>query len=472
MLMHPRRRAQPASPGRARHPDKRALCVGAVTEATWKLPLHDGAGGCPVKAGWSTLKTEHRQKFIWTRRNVNMEKNDIFNTNLLQLPMKAQVAGEGVVQDIAPVAAPADLAGGVAELELDALNQRGVVLQRLSDVTPKKCEKLASGFLHRGEITLLCGDGGVGKGQFVAQIAKSLTTGEATEFFPQAPEGTGNIVILAGEDPIDTVLCPRMDAAGADLNKVAVIAPDTYYEEMHKMPQLGDPDLMNWIAAGDPLLLVIDPFQAFLPDSVNLNNRQQIRNLLQLLRMQAQQHGFAILLVTHTNKNPGACGRKRLNGSGELWDTARNVLIMGHAKNGNKIYVSHEKSSYDAPADTILFTTETVTVKGVETARAKFDSTSDWKDEDFCREKPDRAAPKYAGVQSRILAMLNAAPDKRMVSKELQRLVQEETGCSDSTYNHARSDLSRVGIVKNIRQKTLEGGCCWVTGLEQGAAVA
>lgn len=238
-----------------------------------------------------------------------MEKNDIFNTNLLQLPLKAQVADEGVVQDIAPVAAPADLAGGVAELELDALNQRGVVLQRLSDVTPKKCEKLASGFLHRGEITLLCGDGGVGKGQFVAQIAKSLTTGEPTEFFPQASEGTGNIVILAGEDPIDTVLCPRMDAAGADLNKVAVIAPDTYYEEMHKMPQLGNPDLMNWIAAGDPLLLVIDPFRAFLPDSVNLNNRQQIRGLLQLLRMQAQQHGFAILLVTHSD-NPEAIQKK------------------------------------------------------------------------------------------------------------------------------------------------------------------
>ena len=70
-----------------------------------------------------------------------MEKNDIFNTNLLQLPMKVQVADEGVVQDIAPVAAPADLAGGVAELELDALNQRGVVLQRLSDVTPKNHEK-------------------------------------------------------------------------------------------------------------------------------------------------------------------------------------------------------------------------------------------------------------------------------------------------------------------------------------------
>ena len=31
-----------------------------------------------------------------------MEKNDIFNTNLLQLPLKAQVADEGVVQDTLP----------------------------------------------------------------------------------------------------------------------------------------------------------------------------------------------------------------------------------------------------------------------------------------------------------------------------------------------------------------------------------
>lgn len=33
-------------------------CMGVVTEATRKLTLNGGAGGCPVKAGWSTLKTE------------------------------------------------------------------------------------------------------------------------------------------------------------------------------------------------------------------------------------------------------------------------------------------------------------------------------------------------------------------------------------------------------------------------------
>lgn len=174
-----------------------------------------------------------------------MERNDILNTNLLQLPMKAQAADEGAVQDIAPGAAPVGLAGGAVKLELDVLNRSGVVLQRLSDVTPKNHEMLVSGRLQCGEITLLCGDGGVGKGQFVAQIARSLTMGEATEAFPQALKRTGNIVILAGEGPIDAVLCPRMAAAGADLGQVVVIDPDVFYEKTKKIPCLGDPDLVN-----------------------------------------------------------------------------------------------------------------------------------------------------------------------------------------------------------------------------------
>jgi len=39
------------SPGRARHPDKRAPRAGAVTEATRELLLNGGAGDYPVKAG-------------------------------------------------------------------------------------------------------------------------------------------------------------------------------------------------------------------------------------------------------------------------------------------------------------------------------------------------------------------------------------------------------------------------------------
>lgn len=59
-----------------------------------------------------------------------------------------------------------------------------------------------------------------------------------------------------------------------------------------------------------------------------------------------------------------------------------------------------------------------------------------------------------------------------MVSKELQRLVREKTGCSESTYNHARSELSGDDLIKNVRQIVPEVGVCGVTALTQSTAVA
>lgn len=73
-----------------------------------------------------------------------MEKNDIFNTNLLQLPLKAQVADEGVVQDTALAAEPTAPAMGEG-LVLDMLAQDGGVLRRLSNVTPKNARSWPPG---------------------------------------------------------------------------------------------------------------------------------------------------------------------------------------------------------------------------------------------------------------------------------------------------------------------------------------
>ena len=73
---------------------------------------------------------------------------------------------------------------------------------------------------------------------------------------------------------------------------------------------------------------------------------------------------------------------------------------------------------------------------------------------------------------AQILRTLNAAPGNCMVSKELQRLVVEKTGCSESTYNHARSALSGDGLIKNVRQIVPEVGVCGVTALTQSTAVA
>ena len=89
-----------------------------------------------------------------------------------------------------------------------------------------------------------------------------------------------------------------------------------------------------------------------------------------------------------------------------------------------------------------------------------FDSTTEWKDEDFIREKPEETGEKHDDVQKTILSMLMASPAKQMASNELKTLAMGRTQCSESTYNHARSALRREQIINNSRQGA-SGGCCF-----------
>ena len=72
---------------------------------------------------------------------------------------------------------------------------------------------------------------------------------------------------------------------------------------------------------------------------------------------------------------------------------------MGRCKNSTEgqIYLSHEKSSYSKPAQTVLMHIEDVTVDGVPTARAIFDGSTDKKDADFMEERRHRRHPQRAG---------------------------------------------------------------------------
>ena len=340
------------------------------------------------------------------------------------------------------------------DAEATVLNPGGGAFRVMSEVEPKPVEWVVPGLIPYKEITVLSGDGGVGKGMFTAQLAAYVTTGRASELFPAAREDTGNVLILSGEDSIPAVLWPRLVAAEVDTGKVQATDIAEYYKSMGKTPQLDDEELWAMIGSATPSLVVVDPVQSFLPPTVCMNNRQRMRGLLQSLRVRAQQGGFALLLVMHTNKNAGASGRNRVNGSADLWDAARSVLMMGRGRSDGKIYLSHEKSSYSTPVDTILFTTETVEIEGCgRTSRLVFDGTTEWRDADFVREKPQDAAGKSEAVQAEILSILSQSPDGTMESTALRDMVTGRVGCRESTYNHVRSRLTRLEIIRMCKEQ-------------------
>ena len=284
----------------------------------------------------------------------------------------------------------------------------------LADVPLQNVDWLVPDLLPRGELSLLGADGGTGK-----------------------------------------VLKARLLAAGADMNRVLCLTADDYFRRTGQPLTLKDEALAKFAAKAGPLLLIVDPLQSFLPAGVEMASRNQMRSILLPLKAIAAARQCAVLLVMHSNKKQGVSDRKRLADSSDIWDMARSVLMMGRSNSDGKIYLSHEKSSYSRPQQTVLLHIEDVELDGVRTAQAVFDGYTDKKDADFIKEPRVRQAQTKEDTRDAILNVLAESRLGSMASSELRAAVVKEIGCSDRTYERAYADLVRSGDVKKhtIRQK-------------------
>ena len=257
----------------------------------------------------------------------------------------------------------------------------------------------------------------------------------------------GEVSLLGADGGTGKVLKARLLAAGADMNRVLVLTADDYFGKTGQPLTLKDQVLADFAAKAGPLLLIVDPLQSFLPADVEMASRNQMRSALLPLRAIAAKQGCAVLIVMHSNKKQGVSGRARLADSSDIWDMARSVLMMGRAKNDGKIYLSHEKSSYARPQQTVLLHIDDVEVEGVKTARAVFDGYTDKKDADFIEERRVRTAETRQDTRSAILNVLSESRLGSMPSNELRAAVLREIGCSDSTYNRVYSELVKSGEI-------------------------
>ena len=335
----------------------------------------------------------------------------------------------------------------------------------LQNVPIQNVSWLVDGLLPMGEVSLLGADGGTGKGIWQAQLIAYVTAGQTSGFFPEPPAQTGRVLILAGEDDPGKVLTARLLAAGADMNRVLVLTADDYFGKTGQPLTLKDQALADFAAKAGPLLLIVDPLQSFLPSDVEMASRNQMRSALLPLRAIAAKQGCAVLIVMHSNKKQGVSGRARLADSSDIWDMARSVLMMGRSNSDGKIYLSHEKSSYSRPQQTVLLHIEDVELDGVRTAQAVFDGYTDKKDADFIKEPRVRQAQTKEDTRDAILNVLAESRLGSMASSELRAAVVKEIGCSDRTYNRAYSELVRSGEVTKCTIRQRDGRNKWYSSL-------
>lgn len=197
-----------------------------------------------------------------------------------------------------------------------------VIVEPLSCVRPEPLRWLWEPYLPAGKLATLDGDPDVGKSFLTVDLAARLTRGGPLP--DGSPSGRPHsVLLLNAEDSAADTTRPRAAAAGADLDRIAVVTP-------HRI-RLPDsiPDLEAAVADRRADLLVIDPLMAFLPPQVAANLDQCVRTALTPLAAMAERTGCAVLLVRHLRKKGGPALR-RGQGSMGIVGAARAGLLAGH----------------------------------------------------------------------------------------------------------------------------------------------
>lgn len=205
---------------------------------------------------------------------------------------------------------------------------------KASEIQAKPIRWLWKGRIARGKVSMLAGNPGLGKSQITASLAAIVSTGGVWPVDRTQCE-RGNVVILSAEDdPADTIR-PRLEAAGADLERVIILDGIIRHTDGsgRALSLKSDMDRLDdtLIAIGDVALVVIDPITAYLGD-VDSHKNAEIRGSLAPLSDLAAEHATAVLCVSHLNKSGGSDAMLRVTGSLAFVAAARAAFLVAKDK--------------------------------------------------------------------------------------------------------------------------------------------
>lgn len=215
---------------------------------------------------------------------------------------------------------------------------------------------LAKGRLPRGATSLLVGDEGIGKSLLWVWVVAAITTGKPLPEFGIPARAAEHVVLVLTEDDWSATVRPRLEVAGADLSKIAVVCEASDGSGAPEFPR--DMALLENIEA-QPVLIVIDAWLDTVSSGLSVRDPQQARQALHPWKDLATRTDAAVLLLTHTNRVSSANPRDRYGATGELRKKARMTLFAQTDEDG-RLVVGPEKSNLVGPINATAFTIEPV----------------------------------------------------------------------------------------------------------------
>jgi len=274
---------------------------------------------------------------------------------------------------------------------------RELVARNLDSVEMRSIDWLWAGWIPKGYITIWAGETGAGKSTVLADVTARVTTGAPWPGeTPESIREPGRVLWLGSEDGIEELTIPRLTACGANLGRVTEI------QGVMLQGQRGTFSMQDDIAAVSSALnyarscrapysmLVVDPITSYLSGQklkkVDMNDAGQLRTVLEPWLGLAQEHGIAIVCVTHFMKDTTRAMLHRVLGSSAFVQTCRSLCsVVARPDEGPyaKALLQVKVNLPEHPGGAWKFTTVKVTV-GIDKRNNKpIDATrADWEELD------------------------------------------------------------------------------------------
>jgi hypothetical protein len=301
----------------------------------------------------------------------------------------------------------------------------------------ERVEWIWTGRLPRGKVTILDGDPGLGKSTISLDIAAKVSRGHS---FPNDIQRgqPGTALLLSAEDGIGDTIRPRLEAAGADIDKIHLLRgiPEKGDSERPVVVPNDLPLIETIIAEIGAELVILDPLMAFLGAKVDSHRDQDVRRAMHALASVAERTGAALLIIRHLNKSGGQNAVHRGGGSIGIIGSARLGLIVGKdPDNNDQRVLAITKSNIAIEAQSLAY--KIVEDDTLKVAKIEWLGTTGHRANDLLNDPNPCERPAQNEAEEVLRSILQAGP---LPAKEVKRLAND-AGISKRTIDRAKASL-------------------------------
>ncbi len=303
---------------------------------------------------------------------------------------------------------------------------------KYADVETKDLEWLWFPYIPKGMVSIVQGDPKSGKTFMLIDIISRITRGDYIPFSEDKFE-MGNVVLLNSDDSIEYALKKRLELQNADVEKVFTIDENIkklYFKDLSRLEKL--------IEEKQPLLIVIDPIQAYMGDG-DSNSMVQVRNALSPLKRIAEKYNVSIVLVQHLKKGNETKAIYKGAGSIDFVGFARSMMmVIKNTENDERLFL-HSTSNVTKEGHCLSYK---ITNDGLEWLEDKGEvNVNEVANQDN--------NTKFENAKNFILGCI--ASKKEISANELQQL-RNVGGFSERTFNGARSYLNQNNKIHSSKK--------------------